>query len=186
MPITSKEAEAVFSRADCLFSDQEVQAAIDKMAAEIKDQVADENPLILCVLTGGIIITSELLKRLDFPLELDYLHATRYGDEIVGNELAWYARPRKALQDRTVIIVDDILDLGHTLAQVVDYCKEQGAKSTLTAVLIDKHHNHDKGLKKADFTGLDVPDRYVFGYGMDYKQFLRNKMGIFAASKDDE
>lgn len=186
MPITTEQAKIVLSRAECLFDDAAVQKALDSMAVEIKSKIENENPLVICVLTGGIIATSELLKRLDFPLEVDYLHATRYGDEIIGQQLEWYARPRKALKDRTVLIVDDILDRGHTLAQVLDYCKNMGAKQVMTAVLVHKLHEMDKGLDKADFTGLEVPDRYVFGYGMDYKHYLRNVSGIYAASEQDE
>ncbi len=186
MPITTEYAKAVLARADCLYDNAAVQSAIDTMAIAINKQLQDKNPLVICVLTGGIIITSELLKRMDFPLEVDYLHATRYGDEIVGKDLKWRAKPAKSLQDRTVLIVDDILDRGHTLAQIIDYCDQQGAKETLSAVLVHKNHTMEKGFEKADFTGLEVPDRYVFGYGMDYKQYLRNATGIYAASEIDE
>ncbi|MDX1811509.1 MAG: hypoxanthine-guanine phosphoribosyltransferase [Gammaproteobacteria bacterium] len=186
MPVSKEQAENVLKRAEVLFDDSAVQAAIDAMAEEIEKELGDKNPLVICVLTGGIIITSELLKRLHFPLEIDYLHATRYGDKTVGETLHWYVKPRKALKDRHILIVDDILDMGHTLAQVVDYCNKQGSAKTYTAVLTDKQHDTPKGFEKADFTGLKLPDRYVFGYGMDYKGYWRNLNGIYAADKDDE
>jgi len=186
MAITAEEANGVLSRAECLFDDQAVQTVIDQMAEKITCDLGDKNPLVICVLTGGIIITSELLKRLNFPLDVDYLHASRYGEKIVGETLHWHARPKKPLEGRHVLIVDDILDMGLTLAQVVEYCKAQNAKDVRTAVLADKANGQQKGMDKADYTGLELPDRYVFGYGMDYKLYWRNLTGIYAASKDDE
>lgn len=186
MAISSEDAKGVLSRAECLFDDQAVQRAIDKMAEAITADLHDKNPMVICVLTGGIIITSELLKRLKFPLDLDYLHASRYGEKIIGETLHWHARPKMPLLNRHVLIVDDILDMGHTLAQIVDYCKSQKAVDVKTAVLADKMHGKPKGIAKADYTGLDLPDRYVFGYGMDYKLYWRNLTGIYAAGKNDE
>ena len=186
MPITAEHAKAVLSRADCLFDDSAVQAAIDKMANDINTTLANENPLVICVMSGGLIVTSELLKRFSFPLELDYVHATRYGSEIVGDELNWHVKPRTPLENRVLLIVDDILDVGQTLYEIVEYCKKAGAKKVYTAALVDKLHDRKQGLLKADFTGLEVPDRYVFGYGMDYKNYLRNVTGIYAASTEDE
>jgi len=186
MGITPKQAEAVLSRANCLYDDNAVQAVLDVMARQISEKIQHENPLILCVMTGGLITCSELLKRFSFPLEVDYLHATRYGDDIVGDELNWISRPHKSLQDRTVLIIDDILDVGQTLYQIEQFVNQQGARQTYTAVLVDKLHDRKSGLLKADFAGLTVPDRYVFGYGMDYKHFLRNVSGIYAAGAEDE
>ncbi len=186
MAITAQEAQAVFSRADCLFDNQAVQAAIDKMANNIGDALADKDPLVICVMSGGLIATSELMKRFTFSLELDYAHASRYGNATVGDTLHWYVKPHKTLKNRTLLIVDDILDVGQTLHEIVEYCKAEGAKTVYTAALVDKLHNRKQGLLKADFTGLEVPDRYVFGYGMDYKNYLRNASGIYAASKEDE
>lgn len=186
MPISAQQAQDVLSRSECLFDNQTVQQALDRMAQEIIDVMQNDNPLVLCVMTGGIIATSEIVKRLPFSLELDYLHATRYGDQIVGDKLDWIVKPRKNLKGRTVLIIDDILDVGKTLSEIVDYCKAQGADKTYTAVLVNKLHDRKEGMHEADFTGIDVPDRYVFGYGMDYKHYLRNVKGIFAAHKNDE
>jgi len=186
MPVSAKDAQAVLARAECLIDNKTVQQALDKMALEIIEAMQDDNPLVLCVMTGGIIATSEIVKRLPFSLELDYLHATRYGDNIVGDKLDWIARPRKSLKGRTVLIIDDILDVGKTLSEIVEYCKAEGASKTYTAVLVNKEHERKEGMSVADFTGVSVPDRYVFGYGMDYKHYLRNVKGIFAAHKNDE
>jgi len=136
--------------------------------------------LTLAVMLGGLIPAARLLDRLDFPLDVDYIHATRYRGEIRGTELQWRARPSAELRDRVVLIVDDILDEGLTLAGIVDYCRSAGAAEIYTAVLVDKQHDRKPAIQRADFTGLRVEDRYVFGYGMDYKGYLRNAPGIFA------
>ncbi len=177
----------VYQRATCLYRRVEVELAIDAMASEIHKIIANENPVLLCVMIGGLVPMGSLLLRLDFPLELHYVHATRYRGETKGGHLQWKASPSFDIKGRTVLIVDDILDGGLTLAAIVDYCKEQGATRVLTAVLVDKEHTREPGgLKKADFRALQVEDRYIFGYGMDYKEYLRNAPGIFVVATEDE
>lgn len=186
MSSMAETAKAVLERAELIYSRDEIDLNVDQMASDIRYKIKDENPLVLCVMTGGIIAASELLLRLDFPLEVDYIHATRYGNETQGTELKWIASPRKPLAGRCVLIIDDILDEGHTLKEILKYCEQQGAVAVYSAVLVQKEHDRNTGLKQADFTGLMVPDRYVFGYGMDYKGYLRNVPGIYAAHTDDE
>lgn len=186
MAITPETAQVVFDRAECLFDQAAVCEALDIMVAKIGDRLKGKNPLVLCVMTGGVVVTSELVLRLPFPLEIDYVHATRYGDLTQGGQLKWIAEPRKSLNGRTVLVVDDILDEGQTLGAIMDYCRAKGAREAISAVLVDKQHGRKQGLKKADFAGLNVPDRYVFGYGMDYKGYWRNAPGIYAAHKHDE
>lgn len=180
MPITAQQAFEAYRTAELLYSEQDVEAALDGMAGQITAQLADSNPLLLCVLTGGIIPTGKLTTRLDFPLQLDYLHATRYRGATRGGELNWIAHPSISLRDRVVLIIDDILDEGTTLAAIIEHCRDEGARHVYSAVLIDKRHDRKFHNIKADFTGLEVPDRYVFGYGMDYKDYLRNAPGIYA------
>ena len=186
MGINAVQAQQVYERAECLFSESEVKSALDRVADEISTQLSAKNPLVLCVMTGGLMACSELLMRFDFPLEVDYLHATRYDDLTVGKNLKWIASPRKSLKDRDLLLIDDILDEGYTLQAIIKHCKEEGARTVRTAVLTQKKHNRNAGLAEADYTGLIVPDRYVFGFGMDYKGYWRNLPAIFAASKDDE
>ncbi len=180
MPITPQQAFEAYRTADLLHSEQAVEAALDRMAAQITERLADTNPVLLCVLTGGIIPVGKLTTRLDFPLQLDYLHATRYRGATRGGELHWIAHPSISLRDRVVLVVDDILDEGATLAAIVEHCRAEGASRVLSAVLVDKLHDRKYHNIKADFTGLEVPDRYVFGCGMDYKSYLRNAPGIYA------
>ena len=169
----------VSQEADCLFDSAEVEQSLDKMASAMMADLALSNPLVLSVLTGAIIPAGHLLTRLDFPLELDYIHATRYDGDISGKELKWIVEPRYSLQDRVVVIVDDIYDEGHTLDAIIKYCKDKGASEVKSAVLVEKEHQRGMNLS-ADYVGLKVPDRYVFGYGMDYKGYLRNANGIYA------
>lgn len=177
----------VLSQSTCIFSKPEVEAALDKMAAEIHDRVSQNNPIFLCVVVGGIVPMGNLLPRLDFPLEVDYIHATRYQRKTVGKELVWKVLPQASLKNRTVVVVDDILDGGITLAEIVNYCREKGARNVLTAVLVDKDHARiNGGLPHADFCGLHVDNHYVFGYGMDYKGYLRNAPGIYMVAPEHE
>jgi hypoxanthine phosphoribosyltransferase len=179
MTLTPEQARRAHDEADCLFTREQVEAAFDKMAAEITASLADKNPLVLCVLTGAIVPTGILLPRLDFPLELDYVHASRYRGETSGGKLHWIAHPSTPMKGRTVLVIDDILDEGLTLEAILEACRNEGASEVYSAVLVDKLHERKADLK-ADFVGLEVEDRYLFGYGMDYEDYLRNAPGIFA------
>ena len=169
----------VLASADCLFTEEEVDAAVDKMARDITAKIANEVPLLLCTMIGGIVTTGKLLERLSFPLTIDYIHASRYRGAMVGAELHWVARPTECLKDRVVLIVDDIFDEGLTLEALIKDCMDAGAKKVYSAILVEKDCQKKSKLK-VDFTGLVVPNRYVFGCGMDYKGYLRNVMGIYA------
>lgn len=172
--------QQVLASATCIYSREQVEAALDQMAQQMQQKLADTNPILLCVVLGGIVPLGNLLPRLDFPLEIDYVHATRYNGDISGGELTWKAEPSCDLRGRTVVIVDDILDGGVTLASICDYCKQHGAAHVQTAVLVDKLvARQPAGVKSADYTGLTVGDDYVFGYGMDYHEYLRNAPGIY-------
>lgn len=175
----AKQAEQALREADCLFTNDQVQAALDKMAQAIITKLQGKNPLVLCVMTGGIIPAGHLLTRLNMPLQIDYIHATRYRGETSGSHLHWLVRPTHSLHGREVLIIDDIYDEGITLSEIVEYCFTEGAADVSIAVLINKLHDHKHPLK-VDFIGLETPDRYLFGYGMDYKDYLRNAPGIYA------
>ncbi|GGC64071.1 hypoxanthine-guanine phosphoribosyltransferase [Marinobacter halophilus] len=181
MTDTVAEMNQVMAEADCLVTEQQVDAAIDSLAHAITERLKDSNPLLFCVMNGGLILTGQLLTRLRFPIQAEYLHATRYRQETTGGILEWKLQPEANMRDRTVLIVDDILDEGTTLCAIADYCQAHGAREVLTAVLVDKDHGRKArpGLK-ADFTGLYVEDRFLFGYGMDYKGYWRNASGIYA------
>ena len=171
----------VMTEADCLYTEAQIEAAIDKMAVAINSELAERNPVVFCVINNRLIFTGKLLPRLNFPLELSYLHATRYRNETSGGDLFWKAKPEVSFIDRDVLIIDDILDEGHTLGAIIDFCRHAGASNVYTAVLIDKDHQRKaRPDLKADFIGLPCIDRFIFGYGMDYKGYWRNAPGIYA------
>lgn len=171
----------VYAEADCLYTESEVEKAIDNMARQISFDLEDANPIVFSVMNGGLVLTGQLATKLGFPLEISYLHATRYRGETRGSTLDWISFPVPEIKDRTILIVDDIYDEGATLGAIVDFCKEKQAADIKVAVLLDKHHD-----RKArpdivpDYIGLTCQDRYVFGYGMDYKGYWRNAPGIYA------
>jgi hypoxanthine phosphoribosyltransferase len=180
--IDMDEIKQAMAEADLLATPAAVEAALDRMADAIRAELADSNPLVYTVMNGGLIVAGRLLARLDFPLEVSYLHASRYGMQLQGNSLLdWRARPTQDLAGRTILVIDDILDEGHTLKAICQHLAEEGAARVLTAVLVNKSHDRKAvpGMR-ADFTGLDIADRFLFGCGMDYKGYWRNAPGIYA------
>jgi hypoxanthine phosphoribosyltransferase len=180
--ITQQEAADMLATAEQIYSREQVEQALDRLAIEITGRLSGEDPIVLSVLNGALIPTGYLLTRLHFPLRQDYVHATRYRGNTTGADLEWIGQPSTSLGDQTVLIIDDILDEGVTLAAIVEACRKAGAKAVYSAVLVEKLHDRGGGYK-ADFVGLTVEDRYVFGYGMDYKGYLRNVPAIMAVPK---
>ena len=173
------EIKRIQASAEQIYNETEVEQAIDKMAEKINPILAETNPVLLCVLNGGIVTAGKLLTRLDFPLTIDAINASRYRNTTTGNKIKWLHKPETELENKTVLIVDDILDEGITLKAIHDFCEQQEAKTIYSAVLVDKNLGKQKPIQ-ADFIGLETENRYLFGYGMDYKGYLRNAPGIFA------
>lgn len=181
MNVSIAEVETVLKEADCLWTAEQVDAAITAQAEAITRQLGNSNPLVLVVMRGGLVFGAHLLRKLNFPLEVDYIHVTRYGRGLSGSELQWKVTPAESLENRHVLILDDILDEGLTLEAIMQACESHGAASVTSAVLVEKDHDRRPHPDfHANFTCLHVPDRYVFGYGMDYKGYLRNANGIYA------
>jgi len=176
------EIKNIQETADLLYNEQQVESALDKMAKQINELLADLNPLILCVINGGIVVAGKLITRLTIPLTLDAINATRYQNNTLGGNVEWLLKPKTPIKNRNLLIIDDILDEGLTLLAIKDYCLEQGAASVYSAVLLDKNLGRVKPVS-ADFIGLEVENRYLFGYGMDYKGYLRNAPGIYACKE---
>jgi hypoxanthine phosphoribosyltransferase len=162
-----------------------VSDAIARLAREITARLADSFPLVLCVMRGGVIFTGQLLPQLRFPLELDYVEVTRYGVATRGGELSWRIAPSQAVTGRAVLVLDDILDEGHTLAAIREKLVALGASRVFIAVLSEKDTGQPKPVK-ADFTGVKLPNRYVFGCGMDVKGAWRNLPEIYALKEGKE
>lgn len=185
--ISPEKIKLISGRAKCLYSSNQVEQALRSMATVIHNEMQDDDPVVLCVLIGGVVLTGKLLTLLDFPLQVDYIHATRYGNNTTGSRIEWVVKPRVSLKGRTVLVVDDILDKGVTLASIVEFCHAQGAANIKTAVLVEKQvPRSEDAVQKADYTGVLVENLYVYGYGMDYKGYLRNAPGIFAVALEDQ
>ena len=174
-----QKAKAMLESADVIHDEGAVQKAVGEVAAAISVRLADKYPLVLCVMTGGVVFCGQLMTRLNFPLDFDYLHATRYGPETQGGKISWRTAPWTSVKGRSVLVVDDILDEGVTLAAVKESLKRMGAAEVLTAVFADKLNGKQKPVA-ADFVGLTVPDRFVFGFGMDAGGAWRNLPAIYA------
>lgn len=179
MSITADEARRILRQATLIHDEATVQAAIRRLAGEINAAIGGEHPLVLCVMTGGVVLTGQLLPQLAFPLDFDYLHATRYNQGTRGTALAWRASPWTSVKDRTVLVIDDILDHGITLAAVKNRILQMGARRCFCAVLVDKERGEPRPIA-ADFAALKVPDRYLFGMGMDVYGAWRNLPAIYA------
>ena len=173
------EAQQLLDAAECIVPELAVQAALARLAGEISHTLATEFPLVLPVMGGAIVFAGQLLPRLSFPLEFDYLHVTRYRGQTRGGEMEWRVLPGQNVAGRHVLVLDDILDEGETLAAIRDRLLGMGAARVWTAVLTDKDNGLDKPIQ-ADFVGLKVPNRYVFGCGMDAYGMWRNLPAIYA------
>ncbi len=174
-----QEAERILAEADLICSADEVNVALNRVASELNHALAGRNPVVVSVMGGAVIFTGQLLPLLTFPLDFDYVHATRYGAATAGGALQWVVEPRTSVVGRTVLLLDDILDEGITLAAIRQHLLVAGATECITAVFADKAIGRDKPLK-ADFVGLTLPNRYVFGYGMDVSGAWRNLPAIYA------
>jgi hypoxanthine phosphoribosyltransferase len=176
-----QDARAVLAAADCLHDARAVQAAYDRLAVALHGEYAARDPLILCVMIGGLAPTAELTRRLEFPFEIDYLHATRYRGATQGGGLVWKRQPdARRIENRHVLVIDDILDEGHTLVAIRQALLGFGPASLKVAVLAEKLHARRAREAHAEFIGLQVEDRYVFGCGMDYKEYWRQLPAIYA------
>lgn len=180
-----EKVQSMLEGAECLFSYADINEALDRMANEITRDLKDQNPLVICVMTGALITTGHLATRLHFPMEMDYIHATRYRGAVRGGDLHWLVEPRQSLKNRSVLIVDDIFDGGLTLAAIIDYCKQAGAREVRTAVMVSKNRQREAGVDfEPDYVGLTTEDRFLFGFGLDYQEYLRNVPGIYAVNTD--
>ncbi|HSF21172.1 MAG TPA: hypoxanthine-guanine phosphoribosyltransferase [Burkholderiales bacterium] len=184
MSSSPDQARRVLETADLLCSAAAVSAAVSRIAREITAALAGSFPLVLCVMRGAVIFAGQLLPQLRFPLEFDYLDLRRYGDSIRGGEIEWRAMPGTAVAGRTVLVLDDILDQGRTLAAVREKLLAAGANRVYYAVLTEKDTGRAKPVR-ADFVGLRVPDRYVFGCGMDVGGAWRNLPEIYALKEEN-
>jgi len=179
-PLSAEEAKAVLREADLLCCAARVDEAIERMAAEITASLADREPVVIAVMVGGLIPAGRIVSKLEFPLDVDYVHATRYRGGTRGGEVHWLCRPSTPLRGRTVLLIDDILDEGHTLAAILESCAAEGAREVASAVLVRKRGVRQPAVERPDFVGLTIENRYAFGCGMDYRGKFRNLPAVYA------
>ncbi|MCE5394115.1 MAG: hypoxanthine-guanine phosphoribosyltransferase [Acidithiobacillus sp.] len=173
--------------AELLHSAEAVQTAIHRMAVAINadlEPLAPHRPVVvLCVLSGAMVVVGQILPLLHFPLLLDCVQVSRYGDQTRGGDLLWRLAPRESLRDATVLLIDDILDEGITLLALQDYCRKEGAAAVYTAVMVRKDRPRAAAVP-VQYVGLEVPDRFVFGFGLDARGLGRNAPGIYALMEE--
>lgn len=178
-----ERARALLANAEPVCDAASVTAAVARVARTLNqryDQPDEaEFPLVLGVMGGAVVFTGQLLTQLSFPLEFDYIHVSRYGDDDKGGQVVWKVIPRSNVQGRTVIVLDDILDEGETLAHVKQRLLDMGAKEVVLCVFADKDLGRAKPVQ-ADIVGLTIPDKFVVGFGMDAYGYWRNLPGLWA------
>ena len=168
------------SRSTLVHNSDVLDAAIRRIGVQITHDLAGSTPVFLTIMQGGLMFAGALALHLDLLCEFDYVHASRYRGKTSGGGLLWLARPHLPLHGRDVLLVDDILDEGHTLSGIRDWCGTQGARTVRIAVLCEKRHGRTVPGLKADYVGVEVPDLYVYGYGMDFHEQGRNLPAIYA------
>jgi hypoxanthine phosphoribosyltransferase len=180
--VNRRDAQRLLDEADLLCTAEEVDRAVARMAGDISRALKDEFPVVLSVMGGAAVFTGRLLPLLGFPLEFGAIEVTRYNNETQGRDIAWRLPPRDNVRERTVLVVDDILDEGVTLAAIRARLEEMGARKVYAAVLADKELGRAKPAR-ADFVGVTVPNRYVFGFGMDVEGAWRNLPAVYAVKE---
>lgn len=180
MNVPTPSLTDALANADLLYDRAHLDAIIATMGEQVDAALQGERAVFLPVMNGALIFAGELALSIRTDLEFDYVHATRYRGATSGSQLHWLREPLVDLNGRVALLVDDILDEGHTLKAVREDCYRRGAKSVLIACLCTKRHDRLVDGIAADFSGIELPDRYVFGYGMDFHEQGRNLPGIYA------
>ena len=183
-----ERARSLIQNAEEIFDAAAVQQSVARVAAILNerfDRADDETfPLVLGVMGGAVVFVGQVLPQLRFPLEFDYIHVSRYGDDDQGGQVVWKVIPRPNVAGRTIIVLDDILDEGETLAHVKQRLLDMGAAEVLIAVFADKDIGREKPVQ-ADIVGLTIPNKFVVGFGMDVYGYWRNLPGLWAIRQED-
>jgi hypoxanthine phosphoribosyltransferase len=182
---TELDAAAALRAARQIYSEREIDRAIERMAAEIERKLSSADPVVLAVMQGGVFAAVELCRQFRFAHEFDYVHVTRYRGGVEGGDVEWRVRPSERLKGRTVLVVDDILDRGHTLEALTAELARIGVAAQYTAVLVVKRLAAAAPRPHVDFAGVEVDDAYVFGCGMDYREQWRGLRALYALDRGD-
>ena len=176
--------DRVYSKTKLLYSERQVTEAVDRLAVRLTARLAESEPLVLCMMNGGLMFTAAIMRRLHIPLQFDYIHLTRYRDSERGGQIEWHKRPNESVRDRTVLLIDDICDHGTSLLEAVKSVKSAGAREIVTAVLI-RRINPDACFMP-DFVALECKSGFVLGWGMDFGGYGRNLSAIHLLNEEGQ
>lgn len=185
-PIGVQELQAILEQSTLLVSAAEIDEAISRLAEKISLRFAGDVPLLMCIMNGGLMLTGRLMSELSIFAQLDYMQTSRYRDGTVGGTLNWRVKPDQSIEGRSVVLIDDIFDEGHTLAGIHAHCLDSGASKVCSVVLFDKEHDHKVDHYRPDLVGMAVQDHYLFGFGMDYGGHFRHLPDVYALSMEED
>lgn len=158
-----------------LLSEEEVNQRISEVAGAISKDYEGKEVHLICILKGGVFFTCELAKRLTVPVSMDFMSVSSYGDDTKSSGVVRIVKDLdEPLQDKDVLIVEDIIDSGRTLSYLIEVLKQRGPKSIRLCTLLDKPERRVKKQVHVDYTCFTIPDEFVVGYGLDYAQKYRN------------
>jgi hypoxanthine phosphoribosyltransferase len=180
MNMNRSDLSKMLQQSRLVVSADEIDKTTTRMAAEIDARYETQVPLVICIMNGGLMLTANLMSKVKIHAKLDYLQTSRYRGNTRGGELHWRIEPQQSLEGRSVILVDDIFDEGHTLFNIVEYCKDHGASDVFSVVLLDKMHDRKVNGFRPDLIGLEVEDDYLVGFGMDYQEHFRHLPDVYA------
>ena len=168
-----------------LFNRQEIETAVKKLAVEINKDYRDKNPLLIGILKGSFVFMADLIRLLDFPLEIDFVRLSSYGrGRSTPGELKVVQGLRSQVAGRDVLVVEDIVDTGRSVAFLLDYLQKKKPASLKLCVLTDKPSRRQVPVT-IDYLGFTVPDRFLVGYGLDWDEKFRNLPDICALGDDE-
>lgn len=157
-----------------LFTEEEIKARVAEMAKEINDYYKGEPVVVISVLKGSVFFVVDLIKKLDMDIALDFIAASSYGSGTVSSgKLKIKKDIELDIVGKNILLLEDIIDTGETLFEIINMLKARGVKSIKTAMMFNKPARREKAVE-ADFIGFDIPDEFVIGYGLDYDEQFRN------------
>ena len=179
-----KARQRVYGKTKLLYSERQVTEAVDRLAVRLTARLAKSEPLVLCMMNGGLMFTAAIMRRLHIPLQFDYIHLTRYGDSVRGGQIEWHRKPLENVKGKSVLLLDDICDHGASMLEAVRCVKSAGAQEVITAVLIRR--NHPEACLLPDFAALECESGFVVGWGMDFCGYGRNLSTIRVLNEEGQ
>ena len=182
--MTETNPREILKSSTLIADKQEVAAAVKFLGEIVNAHYGDREIILLIVMTGAVMPAAWLAAELKMPVQMDFVHATRYAGQTEGGEIEFRVPPRLNLEGHDVLIIDDIYDIGLTLQMIEGYCESRGARSVNSAVLVRKVHDRETTGTLPKFIGMEVEDKYIFGCGMDVYENWRHLDEIRALEGD--